>query len=168
MSIKLSELDSPLGTLVALHSRAGLHVMEFGDRWLEQADRYLRLLGSKPAHAPAPKLLASALKAYFEGRLDALDSIEVDLHGTPFQHRVWKALRGIKPGRTLSYGELARRIRRPAAARAVAAANGANPVALVIPCHRVIAGNGKLWGYGGGLDRKHWLLVHEGAIAPSA
>jgi methylated-DNA-[protein]-cysteine S-methyltransferase len=113
---------------------------------------------------PDPAGAASALRAYFAGRLDALDGIEVDLGGTPFQRRVWAALRRIPAGRTLSYSQLAARIGRPAAVRAVGTANGRNPVAIVVPCHRVIAAGGGLGGYGGGLPRKRWLLRHEGAV----
>ena len=83
--------------------------------------------------------------------------------GTAFQLAVWAALRAIPAGSTLSYGALAARLGRPAAVRAVGAANGANPIALFVPCHRVIAADGTLWGYGGGLERKRWLLAHEGA-----
>ena len=85
--------------------------------------------------------------------------------GTEFQREVWAALRTIPPGRTLSYGDLAKKIGRPTAVRAVGAANGANPVSLVVPCHRVIAADGTLGGYGWGLERKRWLLAHEGALS---
>jgi methylated-DNA-[protein]-cysteine S-methyltransferase len=103
------------------------------------------------------------LSRYFGGELAAIDTLAVELNGTEFQKRVWQALRRIPSGSTLSYAELARRIGEPAAVRAVGAANGANPVALVVPCHRVIGSNGTLTGYGGGLERKRWLLDHEHA-----
>jgi methylated-DNA-[protein]-cysteine S-methyltransferase len=103
------------------------------------------------------------LRAYFAGDLDALDGIPVDTAGTPFQERVWAELRNIPVGETISYRELAERVGSPHAYRAVGAANGQNPVSLVTPCHRVIAADGTLGGYGGGLDRKAWLLRHEGA-----
>ncbi len=106
---------------------------------------------------------ASRLVRYFAGELAALDEQPVELLGTPFQIDVWGALRGIPFGRTWTYAELAARIGRPRAVRAAGAANGANPVALFVPCHRVIAADGTLWGYGGGLERKAWLLRHEGA-----
>jgi len=105
-----------------------------------------------------------ALRRYFEGDLEALEGVAVDTAGTPFQERVWSRLRKIPPGHTVSYAELARSIGRPSAVRAAAGANGRNPVSLVIPCHRVIASDGKLGGYGGGLERKRWLLTHEGAL----
>jgi O-6-methylguanine DNA methyltransferase len=103
------------------------------------------------------------LARYFAGDLRALDEQPVRLLGTEFQCQVWSALRGIGPGSTYSYAELARSLSRPNAVRAVAAANGANPVAVFVPCHRVIAADGTLWGYGGGLPMKQWLLRHEGA-----
>jgi methylated-DNA-[protein]-cysteine S-methyltransferase len=90
----------------------------------------------------------------------------VELNGTPFQKNVWQALRRIPAGTTISYAELAKRIGEPAAVRAVGTANGANPVAVIVPCHRVIGSNGRLIGYGGGLDRKQWLLQHEGVVSP--
>jgi methylated-DNA-[protein]-cysteine S-methyltransferase len=114
--------------------------------------------------APDPAGAVTRLGAYFAGRLDALDDIAVDLGGTPFQARVWAALRRIPVGATCSYRELARAVGSPEAVRAVGAANGANPVSLVVPCHRVIASDGTLCGYGGGLPRKQWLLQHERAL----
>jgi methylated-DNA-[protein]-cysteine S-methyltransferase len=109
----------------------------------------------------APKSVVSALDAYFAGDLAALDRIKVATNGTPFQRKVWQALRKIPAGTTISYGQLAAQIGRPSASRAVGAANGSNPVAIVVPCHRVIGANGTLTGYGGGLPRKRWLLDHE-------
>ena len=103
------------------------------------------------------------LVRYFAGALRVLDDQPVKMLGTPFQVAVWEALRAIPAGKTASYAQLARSIDKPDAVRAVAAANGANPVAVFVPCHRVIAANGTLWGYGGGLPMKQWLLSHEGA-----
>ena len=100
---------------------------------------------------------------YFAGDLTAIDALDVDPGGTPFQSRVWSALRSIPAGTTVSYAELASRIGARHAVRAVGAANGANPIPIVIPCHRVIGASGRLVGYGGGLERKAWLLRHEGA-----
>lgn len=107
----------------------------------------------------------AAFERYFAGDAAALDTIDVDPGGTTFQNRVWLTLREIGAGTTWSYADLAARVGTPAAVRAVGAANGANPVPLVLPCHRVIGKNGKLVGYGGGLDRKAWLLEHEGVGA---
>jgi methylated-DNA-[protein]-cysteine S-methyltransferase len=101
------------------------------------------------------------LKAYMEGEVRAIDALPVAFAGTPFQNEVWKALRTIPAGETLSYGALAKRIGAPKAVRAVGLANGANPVGVVVPCHRVIGSDGSLTGYGGGLERKRWLLAHE-------
>lgn len=109
--------------------------------------------------------LTDAMAAYFAGELKAIDSLPVAADGTEFQKAVWSELRNIQHGVTISYGELARRIGRPAAVRAVGLANGANPIGIVVPCHRVIGANGTLTGYGGGLERKRWLLAHEGASA---
>jgi methylated-DNA-[protein]-cysteine S-methyltransferase len=106
---------------------------------------------------------AATIQAYFEGQLNAIDSLPVECIGTPFQKTVWRALREIPCGQTVSYSELARRIGRPNAVRAVGLANGANPISVIVPCHRVIGANGTLTGYGGGLERKRWLLSHERA-----
>lgn len=102
------------------------------------------------------------LDAYFAGRLHDFD-LPLRMAGTPFQHQVWDGLRAIPYGETISYAELARRIGRSGASRAVGSANGRNPISIVVPCHRVIAADGTLGGYGGGLDRKEWLLQHEAA-----
>lgn len=103
------------------------------------------------------------LDAYFAGRLRQFD-LSLAPNGTEFQRRVWLALRAIPFGTTISYGALARRVGNGAAARAVGAANGQNPIPIIVPCHRVIGSNGSLTGFGGGLDRKRWLLNHEGAL----
>ena len=110
----------------------------------------------------APPEIRHAINNYFIGDLFAINSIPVTTAGTSFQRDVWAALRTIQPGTTLSYGELARQLGRPKSVRAVGLANGANPVAIVIPCHRVIGTDGSLTGYGGGISRKRWLLIHEG------
>lgn len=106
---------------------------------------------------------ATRLRRYFAGELGALDEQPLRIVGTEFQRATWNKLRTVRAGRTVSYAQLAARVGRPNAVRAVAAANGANPLALFVPCHRVIAANGTLWGYGGGLAMKQWLLRHEGA-----
>ncbi|HZU98686.1 MAG TPA: methylated-DNA--[protein]-cysteine S-methyltransferase [Planctomycetota bacterium] len=108
-----------------------------------------------------PRAVAARLEAYFAGDLAALDALEVEPEGTDFQRRVWAELRKIRPGETISYGELARRIGRPRAVRACGRANATNPIGLVIPCHRVIGADGSLTGYAGGIERKRWLLEHE-------
>ena len=106
------------------------------------------------------KDVAAQLDAYFAGELRSFD-LEMNLVGTPFQQSVWSRLREIPYGETISYGKLARRIGNPQASRAVGLANGRNPIAIIVPCHRVIGANGSLTGYGGGLERKTWLLDHE-------
>ena len=102
-----------------------------------------------------------ALADYFDGDIDLIDRLAVVFAGTEFQNKVWRALRTIPGGTTLSYGLLAKRIGEPRAVRAVGLANGQNPVGLIVPCHRVIGSDGSLTGYGGGLPRKRWLLEHE-------
>jgi methylated-DNA-[protein]-cysteine S-methyltransferase len=108
-----------------------------------------------------PHGLTGALAAYFAGDLRVIDKLPVATAGTPFQREVWRTLREIPCGTTISYAQLAQRIDRPAAVRAVGLANGSNPIGVVVPCHRVIGANGSLTGYGGGIERKRWLLDHE-------
>lgn len=112
--------------------------------------------------APFPET-KQQLTAYFAGTLTAFD-LPIQMQGTVFQQRVWESLKTIPYGATMSYGELAQQIRQPKASRAVGLANGRNPVSIVVPCHRVIGANGKLTGYGGGIERKQWLLNHERLI----
>lgn len=116
--------------------------------------------------AAQPSPARRILEAYFAGDLSGIDSIQVALGGTDFQRQVWLGLRGIPAGKVLSYGDFAQRLGRPSASRAVGLANGANPISVVLPCHRVIGSNASLTGYGGGLQRKRWLLEHENAIQP--
>jgi methylated-DNA-[protein]-cysteine S-methyltransferase len=159
--LEVAALDSPVGPLAIASHDGRVCALWFGTerqvrallaRWFpgETADA-----GSDPGGA------LSALRAYFAGQLEALDAVEVELHGTPFQQRVWRQLRKVHAGTTASYAQIARAVGAPHAVRAVGAANGANPVALIVPCHRIIGSNGSLTGYGGGLDRKRWLLEHE-------
>jgi methylated-DNA-[protein]-cysteine S-methyltransferase len=108
-----------------------------------------------------PHELTDALAGYFAGDLHGIDNLPVETAGTAFQRQVWRALREIPCGTTISYAQLAERIGRPSAVRAVGLANGSNPIGVVVPCHRVIGANGSLTGYGGGIERKRWLLDHE-------
>jgi methylated-DNA-[protein]-cysteine S-methyltransferase len=165
MILMTAEMRSPIGPLV-LHVKDGcLCGLSFKDG-LESTLKHLRSRFGEftVRRSKDPAGVVSRLRAYFRGDFGALDDIKVDTGGTAFQRSVWRELRRIPVGKTISYGELARRIRRPRAVRAVGAANGANPVAIVIPCHRVIGANGRLVGYGGGLDRKSRLLELEGAL----
>jgi methylated-DNA-[protein]-cysteine S-methyltransferase len=151
-------IESPIGTVVIVCDRDAMHSLHFADRKPDAAK------GATRKHDPLG--YSARIKAYFDGDLAALDEIAVNPSGTPFQQRVWKALRTIPVGHTETYGHIAGQIGQPTASRAVGLANGQNPISLVIPCHRVIGTNGKLTGYGGGLDRKRWLLDHE--LQPSS
>ena len=159
--IETTTLDSPIGPL-ALAARGGRVCAV----WFGSPQSMQRLLsrwypGEPTAPAPDPAGAASALRAYFAGDLEALTPVPVELNGTPFQRRVWERLRDVPAGSTATYGAIAAALGAPAAVRAVGAANGANPVSLIVPCHRIVGANGALVGYGGGLDRKRWLLDHE-------
>jgi methylated-DNA-[protein]-cysteine S-methyltransferase len=166
MALLRDRLDSPLGDVILVADRQG-RLRGLG--WTDREDRLLRDLrrchGSDPVFEDArnPGGLTKAIAAYFAGDLSAIEGLEAEPGGTPFQRLVWTALRKIPAGTTATYAELAHRIGRPAAVRAVGAANGANPISLVIPCHRLVGADGALTGYGGGLERKRWLLAHEGA-----
>jgi methylated-DNA-[protein]-cysteine S-methyltransferase len=167
MILHTRTVRTPIGelALVALgDALVGLEFADAHDRRTVLARSLERHLGNVETLAhPDPAGAAARLERYFAGDMAALDEQPCTPHGTAFQLEVWRALRTIPAGSTWSYGELAARIGRPAAVRAVGAANGANPIALFIPCHRVIAADHTLWGYGGGLERKRWLLAHEGA-----
>jgi methylated-DNA-[protein]-cysteine S-methyltransferase len=163
------KMDSPLGELWLLTDGDGaLRVMEFAsheDRLIRLADRQYGRGKWAIEEAGVESKAKRALRAYFAGDTSALNALPVATGGTEFQRSVWAALRAIPCGETISYGELARRIGNPKAVRAVGLANGANPIGIVVPCHRVISSDGGLGGYGGGVERKAWLLKHEGAIA---
>lgn len=163
MHVDVTTIDSPVGALTVAANGPRVCVVHFGE-WTPKIESTLR--GWYPDatidKTADPGGAVTVLRRYFDGDLESLDRIEVELHGTAFQQRVWMALRTVKAGATASYAELARQVGSPAAVRAVGAANGANPVAIVLPCHRIIGSNGSLTGYGGGLDRKRWLLDHEG------
>ena len=162
MNLALIELDSPVGTIRAVGGPAGVCDLDFADRWEKKRARLERRYGTLSIEPGDPLNLAPRLQAYFEGDLSALDDLATDPGGTAFKRCVWSALRRIRPGETRSYGDLAAEIGKPSAPRAVGAANGQNPVAIVVPCHRVIGADGSLTGYAGGTWRKRWLLTHEG------
>jgi methylated-DNA-[protein]-cysteine S-methyltransferase len=161
--VGIAHVASPVGPLTIAARGTRVCVLHFGADEDPVRRHLARCYPSETIQASDnPGGAVGALEAYFAGDLAALDRLEVELTGTPFQKRVWEALRGVPAGRTATYGDLARTIGAPAAVRAVGAANGANPVAVIIPCHRIIGSNGTLTGYGGGLERKRWLLEHEG------
>jgi methylated-DNA-[protein]-cysteine S-methyltransferase len=161
----LDQLPTPLGQMMLVaDDGARLRVAFFTDdeaRVRRQLDKLYGAGGVVLEHAHNPQGLTDALASYFAGDLHAIDDIAVESAGTPFQREVWRALRTIPCGATTSYGKIAEQIGRPDAMRAVGHANGSNPIAVVVPCHRVIGANGSLTGYGGGIERKRWLLNHE-------
>jgi methylated-DNA-[protein]-cysteine S-methyltransferase len=154
-------LDTPLGSYVLVASAEGVtHFQPEGSPKLPPGPA-----SGGPAAQGMLEAARAAFEAYFAGACDALAALTLAPEGTPFRRLAWRALCGIAPGDTASYGEIARRIASPSAARAVGSANHHNPIAIAIPCHRVIGGDGRLVGYAGGVDRKRWLLAHEGAWA---
>ena len=163
--LRLDRLATPIGESLIVTDEAGyLRAFDWADRETGMA-RLLRLhYGSiVPESGGAPGNLKRLLRRYFEGDLGCLGAVEWRTAGTSFQRAVWRGLTAIAPGETLSYGALAAKLGRPQSVRAVGLANGANPISVVVPCHRVIGADGSLTGYGGGIARKRWLLNHEGA-----
>jgi len=168
VKLEVGELDTPLGPLRFARAAGRVVGVAFADGFAGVERALARRLGALepvPLARSAPDDTRARLAAWFTGELRALDGIAIELVGSDFQRRVWSALRAIPPGATTSYGALARTLGRPTAARAVGAANGANPLWLVVPCHRALGANGALTGYGGGLERKRWLLAHETRFA---
>jgi AraC family transcriptional regulator of adaptative response/methylated-DNA-[protein]-cysteine methyltransferase len=160
------EIETPLGPMLAVADWTGLHLLEFGERRAlpREFARLERRCGPVvPGTTPLLDALVAQLDEYFTGRRSAFDVPLVE-HGSEFQRQVWAALRAIPCGETRSYSAIAREVGRPSAVRAVAQANGANQIAVLIPCHRVIGADGSLTGYGGKLWRKEWLLDHEGRL----
>lgn len=157
------EIASPVGPLLLISDEAGaLRTLEFhnpGQRWRKTIAR--RFLDAEMIEEVNAFGHAQTLARYFAGDIEAIDAIPTKASGSDFQLAVWRALREIPAGTTTSYGALARKLGKPDAMRAVGLANGANPIAIVVPCHRVIGADGSLTGYGGGLPRKRWLLAHE-------
>ena len=161
--ILYTHIDSPVGPLLLAAGNTGLRLIEFhaprhpvppGADWREGDNDVLRETQRQ-------------LDAYFDGRRRTFD-LPLALHGTEFQRTVWQAPATIPFGRTISYAQLAARVGRPTAMRAVGAANGRNPLPIVLPCHRVIGADGSLTGFGGGLPTKQFLLTLEGALAPAS
>lgn len=166
LTFTLESIPTEIGTMLILTDAQGrLRALD----WTDHEARMLRLLRVQyapdrvnVAHANKPSTARRALQRYFDGDLKAIESIPTETRGTQFQRRVWAALLTIPAGQTLTYGTLAQQLGCPEAVRAVGAANGANPIGIVVPCHRVIGAGGSLTGYGGGIERKRWLLEHEG------
>ncbi|MGE0452713.1 MAG: methylated-DNA--[protein]-cysteine S-methyltransferase [Vicinamibacteria bacterium] len=157
--------ESPIGRLRLVGLGDTLVGLGLGERSGLDAELARLRPGASLEDVPELPAFAGPLGAYFAGELTAIDAIPVDPAGEGFERRVWLALREIPVGETISYGVLARRLGEPDAARAVGTANGRNPIPIVLPCHRVIGADGTLVGYGGGLERKRWLLEHERAAA---
>ena len=166
MQLNLSRYATPFADLLIVSDQQGmLRALDFSN----YTERMQRLLARhygvfSLVDGAAPAAITAALDAYFGGDLTALDALPVVTAGSDFQKTVWAALRTIPAGTTSGYGELAARIGKPGAARAVGLANGLNPIGIVVPCHRVIGASGALTGYAGGVARKRWLLAHEGAL----
>lgn len=168
LTFLLERMPTPLGELLIATDEQGLlraldwhdHEARMHELMRRQYPRELPQLRDT-AHRSAA---TQAMQAYFDGDIAVIHRLQVTTGGTAFQRQIWTALRTIPDGQTISYGELARRIGNPAAVRAVGLANGANPISIVLPCHRVIGSNRSLTGYGGGLARKQWLLAHENAL----
>jgi len=173
MQLFRSIISTPIGDMVAMASDEGLCALEFttveGPGGCEERMARLnaRLRRWFPPHeivdgeSPFIARARAWLAAYFDGTTAEVRDLPLDMRGAPFEKRVWTALTTIPPGQTTSYGAIARALSSAGASRAVGAANGANPVSIIVPCHRVIGSTGSLTGYGGGLDRKTWLIDHE-------
>jgi methylated-DNA-[protein]-cysteine S-methyltransferase len=161
----IDQFPSPVGEILLVSDGEALCALDFGG----YDERMHRLLGQRfgeyrleSSHDPGA--FRARIEAYFAGDRHAVDDIPVDTGGTPFQQQVWALLRTIPPGSVATYGDLAGRLGKPGAARAVGITNSLNPIAIVVPCHRVIGADGTLTGYAGGLERKRWLLRHEGVV----
>jgi methylated-DNA-[protein]-cysteine S-methyltransferase len=167
MTFSRAILATPIGDMLALDSGDGLCALEFTGPEKRLAGLEARLRRWFPPHEIADRDTATIVRtrawldAYFAGVGADISGLTLDMRGADFEKRVWGVLRAIAPGETTSYGAIAKALGSAGAARAVGAANGANPIAIVVPCHRVIGSSGSLTGYGGGLDRKTWLLDHE-------
>lgn len=165
LQLRINRIDTPIGKMLIVADHDGnLRAID----WEDHEPRMHRLLrlhygenGFRCELHCTPNGLTCAIGSYFEGEHAVIDTLPVQTAGTNFQQEVWLALRRIPCGTTISYAQLAERIGRPTAVRAVGLANGCNPVGIVVPCHRVIGADGSLTGYGGGIERKRWLLNYE-------
>jgi O-6-methylguanine DNA methyltransferase len=166
MTLARTTIETPIGDMYALASTTGLCALEFNGR--ARHDRLERRLRRWfPPHelvdgdSPIFEQTRDWLARYFEGASADSGELPIEMHGAEFEQRVWRALLEIPAGETRSYGAIARQLGTVRASRAVGLANGSNPIAIIVPCHRVIGSSGSLIGYGGGLERKTWLLDHE-------
>jgi methylated-DNA-[protein]-cysteine S-methyltransferase len=171
MVLTRSRFETPVGPMQALATDRALCALEFSRAGrLSRLDARLARWFGTPDIVEGSNHVIDAVRTwldeYFAGRSADASGVRLDMRGAPFEGLVWTALLKIPPGTTTSYGAIANAIGSPGAARAVGMANGANPIAIIVPCHRVIGSNGALTGYGGGLDRKTWLLAHERRWSP--
>jgi methylated-DNA-[protein]-cysteine S-methyltransferase len=161
----LERIATPIGEMIVIANHSGnLRAVDWSDyepRMKRLLQRHYSANGFKLEPGKVSGKFKEAISRYFAGDLTALDELPVTTAGTPFQRSVWRTLRDIPFGTTITYAVLAQKIGKPAAVRAVGLANGANPIGVIVPCHRVIGANGSLTGYGGGIERKRWLLNHE-------
>jgi methylated-DNA-[protein]-cysteine S-methyltransferase len=158
----LDRVKTPIGELLlAADARGRLRMLEFADKEERWRSVFRRHFDARTFTEKRDAGIVAKLKRYFAGDISALDAIETEAQGTEFQRACWANLRRIAPGTTTTYGALAAKMGKASAMRAVGLANGANPIAVVVPCHRVVGSDGSLTGYGGGLERKRWLLDHE-------
>ena len=169
-TFNLDRLETPIGVALLVTDGDGvLRALDWDD-YEPRMRELLRLQYGNVAlqDARSPRDIRAALSGYFKGDLACLNAIKWRVTGTPFQHKVWTALPTIPVGTTISYGALAVQLGMPKAVRAVGHANGSNPLSVVVPCHRLIGADGSLVKYGGGLERKRWLLEHEGVALKAA
>jgi methylated-DNA-[protein]-cysteine S-methyltransferase len=165
MKFSIDRIPSPMGTMLLVSDGQSLCSLDFVDC----EERLMKLLlkrydSVELVESIDPQGFSSKIRAYLAGDFSGLEDLPVNGGGTDFQQLVWQGLRTIPLGTTLSYGELATKLGKPTASRAIGMANSLNPVAIVVPCHRVIGAKANLTGYAGGLDRKQWLLQHEGVM----
>ncbi|MEM9149257.1 MAG: methylated-DNA--[protein]-cysteine S-methyltransferase [Cyanobacteria bacterium P01_F01_bin.3] len=162
-AFETDSVPTPVGDVIVVVKSGVLIALDFE----EYRDRMMKLLDKRfgsieLVSVENPAGVCDRVKQYFTGKLRALESMPMATGGTDFQRQVWQGLRGIAPGTVMTYGELAQAMDNPKAVRAVGLANSLNPIAIALPCHRVVGAGGKLTGYAGGLERKQWLLSHEG------
>jgi methylated-DNA-[protein]-cysteine S-methyltransferase len=166
MLLHYDEVSSPVGRILFASDGERVCALDYAGYESRMAKLIARHFGTVEfQRASDPLGLKRLLENYFAGDLHVFDTVPVRTHGTAFQEAVWRALRTIQAGETRSYAKLGARIHHPQAARAVGHANSLNPVAIIVPCHRVTGASGALTGYAGGLERKQWLLRHEGALS---